>query len=253
MAVTTFSSDPVFISELACARRGGPLVAVAGICGGAGASTLTFLLAYAAAQASGNSSGAPVLCCDTGGPTSGLALYAGAAAPRSLPGLADHLAAGGALTETPFVEGPAGMRLLAGAPLFTGFGDSDMIRKILADARAAHGMTVVDCGTLQRPADQIALSQATHVLWMAPATDSGVRRAARTFAVAPPLAAQEIVVARCEHSERTAPMRALTALAETRGTQLLLLPHIPDLLDGTPDEAVAVAQVALQALAGILR
>lgn len=252
MAVTTNFSDPVFISDLACARRGGPLIAVAGVCGGAGTSTLTFLLAYAAAQASGIS-GAPVLCCDTGGPTSGLSLYAGVDAPRSLPGLADHLAAGGTLTQTPFVEGPAGMRLLAGAPQFTGFGDSNLVLKILADARAAHGMTVVDCGTLQRPADQIALSQATHVLWMVPATDSGARRAARTFAAAPPLTAQEVVVARCERSERTAPMRALTALAETRGTQLLLLPHIPDLADATPDEAVAAAQVALQALAGALR
>ncbi len=251
MAVT-HSPHPLSIPELACAKRGGPLVAIAGVCGGAGVSTLALLLAYAAAGASA-SSGTPVLCCDTGGPTGGLAVYADTAASRSLPALADHLSFGGVLTQEPSVEGPGGMRLLAGAPQFTGNGDPAMVQKILTDAPAAHGMTVVDCGTLQRPADQVALSQATHVLCMLPATVSGARRAARTLQAAPPLAARQLVIARCDHSERKPPLRDLTAVAEARNSQLMLLPHIPDLTDSCPDEAVAAAQVALQALAGALR
>src|SRR4051794_24816394 len=52
----------------------GALLAVCGLCGGAGASTLSYLIArFAAEQAS-----ADVLVCDTGGPTGGLAAYAAA-------------------------------------------------------------------------------------------------------------------------------------------------------------------------------
>jgi Flp pilus assembly CpaE family ATPase len=188
---------PVTIPALARQQRGGPLVAVAGVCGGAGVTTLALLLAYAAARAS-ESTGIPVLCCDTGGPLGGLSVYANTTTARTLPGLADHLAHGGALTTVPFAEGPGGMRLLAGAPKFSDSGDLGFIQQILLDARAAHGLTVVDCGTLQRPADQVAFSQATHVLWVAPATVSGARRAARALDVAPPLSAREAVIARCD-------------------------------------------------------
>jgi hypothetical protein len=48
-------------------------------------------------------------------------------------------------------------------------------------------------------------------------------------------------------------MRELTALADSRGSALTLMPHVNDLCDSTPDEAVGAAQVTLQAIAGVLR
>ncbi len=194
-----------------------------------------------------------MLCCDTGGPTAGLSVYAGATSPRSLSGLADHLSQGGALIHSPFVDGPGGMRLLAAPSQFTNAGELATVQRLLSDARAAHGLTVVDCGTLQRPADQVALSQASHVLWLLPATVSGARRAANTLGAAPPLAAREVLVARCDYSERKTPMRELTELAESRSAQVLLLPHIKDLAESDLEAAMSSAQVALQALAGVLR
>ena len=68
----------------------GPLLAVCGLCGGAGASTLAYLVALAEARRRS----APVLVGDTGGPGGGISCYAGVQAPRSLVEVADHVAAG---------------------------------------------------------------------------------------------------------------------------------------------------------------
>ena len=59
-------------SSPASARRG-PLLAVCGLCGGAGASTLAYLVALAAARRDDRA----VLLADTGGPTAGISHYAG--------------------------------------------------------------------------------------------------------------------------------------------------------------------------------
>ena len=58
----------------------GPLVAICGLCGGAGASTLAYTLAAAAAERSTQ----PVFACETSGITGGLALYARAQPRLSL-------------------------------------------------------------------------------------------------------------------------------------------------------------------------
>ena len=68
----------------------GPLLAVCGLTGGAGATTLAYLVALAAAQQKGG----PVLVADTGGPSGGLAALAGIETPQSLMELACQLAAG---------------------------------------------------------------------------------------------------------------------------------------------------------------
>ena len=68
----------------------GPLLAVCGLCGGAGASTLAYLVALAKARERSGS----VLVGDTGGPGGGLACYAGVEAPRSLAEVARDAAAG---------------------------------------------------------------------------------------------------------------------------------------------------------------
>ena len=68
----------------------GPLLAVCGLCGGAGASTLAYLVALAEARRHSDS----VLVADTGGPSGGVARYAGVEAPRSLTEVATQVVAG---------------------------------------------------------------------------------------------------------------------------------------------------------------
>src|SRR5438105_3052411 len=89
VTVVSHEGEPANNRQVAPPRPG-PLLAVCGVCGGAGASTLAYLIALAAARARRQ----PVLVADTGGPTGGLAALAGVEAPRSLPELADHIAAG---------------------------------------------------------------------------------------------------------------------------------------------------------------
>ena len=133
--------------------RSGSLLAVCGLCGGAGASTLAYLIALAAARWQPR----PVLVGDTGGPGGGLAEYTGVAAPNSLGELAERLAAGqppGPL----FTTTEAGLRVLATTPrLSTGCARAG-VELLLDHARDAYGLTIIDCGTLAREADQLALS-----------------------------------------------------------------------------------------------
>src|SRR3954452_13234671 len=74
----------------AAERTLAPLLAVCGVCGGSGASTLSYLLArFAVDQLGGH-----VLVCDNGGPTGGLAGCTGVESPRSLSDSADQIARG---------------------------------------------------------------------------------------------------------------------------------------------------------------
>ena len=148
----------------------GPLLAVAGLSGGAGASVLAYLIAVTAAR----ESSAPVLVVDTGGPTGGLASHAGVSAPRTLADIAERIAAEEPVTGALWADGEHGLRVLAGAPQFTVDGDRDAVLRVLADAREAHGLTVADTGTLARGAEQAALAAATHVAWTLPASTDGV-------------------------------------------------------------------------------
>lgn len=89
----------------------GALLAVCGLCGGAGASTLAYLVALSETRWQADS----VLVGDTGGPGGGIACYAGVEAPRSLVEVATNVAAGlpaGQLVATT----EAGVRVLATLP-----------------------------------------------------------------------------------------------------------------------------------------
>ncbi|MGH2948439.1 MAG: hypothetical protein ACRDPC_19640 [Solirubrobacteraceae bacterium] len=226
----------------------GPLLAVCGLCGGAGASTLAYLLAVSATRRRSD----PVLVCDTGGPTGGLAGYAGVATPRSLAEVAEHVAAGlppGRL----YASTADGVRVLATGPRFTPGCVRDGVELVLEHARGAHALTVVDCGTLTREAEQIALTKATHVAWVLPATPSGARRGERVLdAVNPYLLGRELVVARRDEQQPKAALRELKRLAEARNATLILVPHVPDVAAGEADEALSAAQVPLQAIHGVL-
>jgi Flp pilus assembly CpaE family ATPase len=225
------------------------LLQVVGLCGGAGASTLACLIAAtAAAQSKGR-----VLVCDTGGPTAGLALYTGVSAPRTLADAAQRLAAGEPLTGGLYAATDGGLRVIAGDPQFTIAGDTAGLRRVLADARATHALTVLDGGTLARDAEKIALAQATHIAWVLPATAGAIARARRTLARVKALSCRELIVARAEVSTPKPPIAALRDLAAERRAPLVLMPRIGDLAHTPVARAAEEADLTLQAIGWWLR
>lgn len=220
-----------------------------GLCGGAGASTLAYLLGVFATR----ELRAPVLVCDTGGPSGGLASYAEVAAARSLVEVAalacDELPIG-----RPYATAPSGLRVLATGPRFSTTCPSDGVELVLEHARQAHALTIVDCGILARQADQIALAHASHIAWVLPATAAALRRAQLYIdAVIPHLPGRQLVVARRDQREPKAALGALKAIARQRDAPLILLPHLPGLeTERSVSESLDVAQVSLQAIFGVL-
>jgi MinD-like ATPase involved in chromosome partitioning or flagellar assembly len=252
LSITSHGTDGApTLPGLAFGRPGGPLLAVAALCGGAGASTLAALIGTAAARVSR----APVLVGDTGGPGAAVAVYTATAARVSLAAASARLADGGRVArEELLARGRDGLRVMASGPDLSADGDAEIVARILADARLAHALTIIDCATMTRPIERLALAHATHILWVVPATVAGVRRAARVLGViAPDLPAREVLVARHDRAERRAPIRDLSALAAGRSSALVLMPSIPDLAAGEVDAAIEAAQVALQAIAELLR
>jgi MinD-like ATPase involved in chromosome partitioning or flagellar assembly len=238
--------DPGRVPEPHAQR--GPLLAVCGLSGGAGTSTLAYLIARFIAREQSN----PVLVCDTGGPDGGLAHYAGVATPRSLVELAEQVTAGLPAGRV-YVTAADGVRVLATGPRFAPGCARDGVKLVLDHARSAHALTVVDCGTLTREADQIALANASHIAWVLPATPSGVHRGARVLgAVDPYLLGRELVVARRDERQPKTALDELKRLARERDAPLVLVPHLPEVRSAKTDGALDAAQVSLQAIHGVL-
>jgi MinD-like ATPase involved in chromosome partitioning or flagellar assembly len=227
-----------------------PLLAVCGLAGGVGATTLAYLVALAAARRWN----ALVLVADTGGPSGGLAACAGVEAPRSLPELASHLAAGPPPRGGLYAAGPGDVRVLASAPDFTVASPAkEELARLLTDAREAHALTAIDCGTLAREVDQAVAAAASHVAWLTTATPRGVSCARRRLDVAPRLPGKPILVARAETRQPKAPVRELRRIAAERNAPLVLVPHLPELEDRNLDRALEAAQIPIEAILGVLR
>lgn len=235
-------------AEPALPVRHGPLLAVCGCCGGAGASTLAYLVALAAARERSE----PVLVADTGGTGGGLAYYAGVAAPHTLAEIAERVAAG-LSPGRPYAAASESLRVLATGPRFAPACVRAGVELVLEDARDAHSLTVIDCGTLTREADQIVLAKASHIAWVLPATRSGVRRARRMLDAINPPRGRELIVARRDEREPKAALGDLKRIAEERQAPLILVPHLPDLNTGNATNALETAQVSLQAIHGLLQ
>lgn len=235
------------VSGLSFHATPGPLLAIVGLCGGAGVSVLAHLIAVSAA----GSSKAQVLLADTGGPTAGLALYSGATAPLTLADVSDRLGSGERVAPRFWADAPDGLRVLAGVPQFTVQGTDESVRRVLRDARAVHGLTVVNAGTLARPAEQAALSAASHVAWVVPASASGVARGRRVLDRITSLSRPEILVARADPAARP-PVGALAELADSRAAPLVLVPYLGEVTSRALRDVQLEATVALQALGGLL-
>jgi MinD-like ATPase involved in chromosome partitioning or flagellar assembly len=229
--------------------RLGPLLAVCGLAGGAGVTTLSYLVALEAVRQWTD----PVLVADTGGPSGGLAACAGVEVERSLGELAQQLAAGVPLGGGIYATGRDGLRVLATGPEFSSSSAEDQVERLLAHAREAHGLTVIDCGTLTRAAEQTAAAAATHLAWVLTATAHGVRRALYVLEAAPPMPGKELIVARNDIRQANAPLRELRRIAAERGTPLVLVPHLAGLDAGRLDACAEAGQIPVQAILGALR
>lgn len=93
-------------------QPGGPVVALCGLVGGAGTSTLSYLLATRAAR----ESHAPVLLCEAEALAGGLAVLAGHASPLGLSQLATLIDAEKTPECAPVAQIDGGLRLLATLP-----------------------------------------------------------------------------------------------------------------------------------------
>jgi MinD-like ATPase involved in chromosome partitioning or flagellar assembly len=223
----------------------GELIAVGGLCGGAGASTLAYLLARHAAR----SAPGPVLVCDTGGTSCGLATYAGVESPRSLPGIANAIAASDSLADGLFADGGPGLRVIASRPRIDSGVEPTALARVLEDARDAHVLTVVDCGTLSTATAVQALEASSHVVWVVPASANGVRHGSKLLALFGIEATRgETLVARRDPSGREPPMKRLASLAATRNAPLVLMPDLPDLGERPLADALEPAELGLDAI-----
>jgi Flp pilus assembly CpaE family ATPase len=233
--------------ELAELEGLSPLIAVCGIGGGAGTSTLAFLTAmYVQRRAS-----EPILLCDTGGPGASLALLAEKASQLSLPQAATAIGAD-ALGVPLFVPVTAKLRLIAREPQFDDPPDPAGLSRLLFDARGAHPLTIVDCGTLQRPVERMVAEEASSVIWVAQGSPAGARRA-RSALRSLALNADSEILAVCAGGERDrAVEHELMSAAELRDAALVFVPPLRDALEEGVDAALGAGQLALEAIRGRL-
>ena len=112
---------------------------------------------------------------------------------------------------------------------------------------------MIDCGTLARAAEQTAAAAATHLAWVLTATAHGVRRGLRVLEAAPPMAGKELIVARNDVRQASAPLRQLRRIAAERRAPLVLVPHLAGLDAGRLDACAEAAQIPVQAILGALR
>jgi hypothetical protein len=219
---------------LAFHQTAGPLLAVCGLVGGAGASTLAYLTARRAAR----HSTAPVLLAELH-EQAGLAALAGAGGPLALRDLARAVDQERQVGR-PFAELPNGVRLVASSePAIGEAAPAAALARVLADARAVHGLVVVDAGPIGGPDSAVLLRSASHVLFLLPTTLTALRRAELLGAgglLAPgggPLVALAAVATR---PDRRVQFKQLRRFAEGHADRLLLVPHIPRLAAGDHDD-----------------
>lgn len=237
------------VRSLAFDELGGPLIAVCGLAGGAGTSTLALTLARHTAAASQ----APVLLTEADPLRPGLAALTGRTTPHPLLELARCVADDAAPAET-FIELEAGLRLVASHPRDCAPPAPDAVRALLDQARDAHGLVIVDIGTSWAAASPI-LSVATHILWSMPASTVGIARAHAVLdsdVMPPPGRSIEILVAIAQSLRPRVSVRALRRLAAQRCERLVLIPHSDAAANGQPVHDDAIAR-ALDGLAPTLR
>ena len=236
---------PATASRHASESRAGSLVAIAGLAGGAGTTTLALLLARHAALESGE----PILLTEASAERPGLALLAGRTSSAPLTELARVLAADDVPSES-FIELAPGLRLIAAGPTNQVSPDDAALDALLDQARAAHALVIVDCGT-DRSVGSALIKRAAHVVWTVPATPAGVASARlllESDVLPPPGRAREVLVAIAREPRPRVRVRALRRIAQPRCERLALIPYSSSLAQG---EATGDDEGIRRALAGV--
>ena len=118
-----------------------------------------------------------------------------------------------------------------------------------------YALTVIDCGTLARDADQIALASATHVAWVLPATAGAASRGRQLLdAIAPHQSGRELIVARHERATAEgAAARAATDRGRATGAPCWSCSRTCPSSPRQRRRGAETAQVPVQAILGALR
>ncbi len=218
---------------------GGPVVALCGLTGGAGTTALALLLAQHAAAAGSS----PVLVTESEA-RRGLALRAGRATPHSLRALAARAAEGKTPADA-FTELAPGLRLVATAGQVDRVAEASL-EGLLGQARAAHGLVVIDCGTTWSPRDSV-LEAATHRVWVFPAMPYGLSAARHAIP-----ATGGIAVAVARDPNALVSVRNVRRALARKCVRLVLVPYSAKLARGQGDDDEAVAN-AIARLAAAIR
>jgi len=195
-----------------------------------------------------------VLLTESDAGRAGLAVLARQAAPVSLPTLAQRVAVGHPPSEA-FVEIEPGLRLLASAPQRSSEPDPLDLAALLGEARAAHGLVVVDCGAAWSAAAPV-LEAATHIVWTVSATAAAAAHAKSLLAsdaLPAPGRRGEVLAALGTDRRPSVSVRALRRLAEERCDRLVLAPHSEALARGDVADASATLGPALIGIAHFVR
>lgn len=228
---------------------GGPLVAVCGLHGGAGTSTLAHALAATAAAESRE----PVLLAEAEPASGDIARLTGTSSPQTLGELAlAHFAGtppdGGSLARA------ADLRVLAGArPAPIAVSPEGAVAALLEAARARHGLTVVDAGALRDTGAREILRAATHIIWTVSARPAAadMAHAILVSELVPPLAATQVLAVRAGKRDAAA-RRAAGVLRRVAGPHCQRVVHVPHAPGDRIDITSRQIRGALTALAGPL-
>lgn len=113
---------------------------------------------------------------------------------------------------------------------------------------------IVDAGCGHGTLERLCLALSEQILWVAPATASGVARAGRALALrAAGLDARQALILRADARESTVAARQITRLAQERELPVILLPHLPDAALTDTRQLIDEASIALCAIAAQLR
>lgn len=236
---------------LAFDRTPGAVVAVCGLAGGCGTTTLAHLVA---AQAARESSG-PVLLCESEAPLGGLAVVAGASSAHGLAGVADLTGETGTIPDLPVTWLTDRLALLAAPPRPRPPVPETTVAAVLEHARATYPLVVVDCRTPDHPHCAAALSVATHVLWTLPASSATLESflaLTRTGLLPVAPEARHALIANAVRPAPAASVRDLHKLTDDRHERLVLIPHIEEIHEPAVARGERVL-FALTQLATLLR
>ncbi len=208
----------------------GAVVAVCGLTGGAGTTTIAWSLAAHAA-----SDGGKTLIAELPTASGGIIAATGVATTRTLGTLLERSARGAGGSAAPAFDDD-GLAVMAGPPERLAPLHDEALRgalsDVVADLRARYPMVVLDCGTIAGPDARAAVELASHIVWVVAAHRDAAERAERVLGdglvAPPPGSAAEILVAVASRPPARVggARRALRALAATRCDRLVLVPYV---------------------------